>query len=311
MATGETLKRSPVSRLKQIFPSNYLRNVLRALKLMVGDRATLLYFIILLVVLTLGVIGPSIAPYEYNEATYTDGDINRLESPSLDHPLGTTSLGYDVLSRLLYGARPTVITGLLGGTLIITLGLSVGLVAGYVGGRVESFLMRLTDFAYGVPLIPFAIVMAGLLGVGFLESIAIIGLILWRGSARVIRSQILQIKERPFILAARSTGASRLRILRVHILPNVASMAILFFAMGIGYSIIIQAGLAFVGVSDPFVPSWGVMVRNAYKSAAIGSWWWSVPPSLAISFTVTATFMFGRSYERLVGKTEDSFLEMG
>jgi peptide/nickel transport system permease protein len=305
---------TPIERIRESAQDSYvLRNLLGGIRIMLSDRSAKLYFSIVVLVLLLGLVGPSIAPYEYDKTFRgEDGQVQRLEPPSLEHPLGTTDLGYDVLSRLLYGAQPTVISGLLGGTIIITFGLAVGLVAGFSGGRIDNSLMRFTDLVYGVPLLPFAIVLTAFFGIGFIQSILIIGLILWRGSARVIRAQVLQIKERPFILAARGTGSSRPRIIVKHILPNVASMAILFFALGIGYTIIIQASLSFIGVTSPFVPSWGVMVRNAYKSGYMSvAWWWSLPPALLIAFTVMATFMFGRTYERVSGQTDGSLAQMG
>jgi len=305
---------SPTKWFRNLKRDNYVvRNLVDGLAIMLSDRSAKIYFTLIVFILVLGLIGPSIAPYQYDKTLRNeDGSVARLESPSLEHPLGTTDLGYDVLSRVLYGAQPTVISGLLGGALIITIGLTVGLTAGYLGGRGDNLLMRFTDLVYGVPLLPFAIVLAAFFGIGFIESILIIGLILWRGSARVIRAQTLQIKERPFILAAKAGGSSTPRILAKHILPNVASMAVLFFALGIGYTIIIQASLSFIGVTSPFVPSWGVIVRNAYKSGYMSSaWWWSVPPGLLIAFTVMATFMFGRTYERLSGQTDGSVAQMG
>jgi peptide/nickel transport system permease protein len=294
---------------------NYvIRNVSGALSLMIEDRATAIYFAFLIGVLILGLVGPMIAPYQYNESLYTEDDeLKRSVAPSLEHPLGTTDVGQDVLSRVLYGARPTVITGLLGGSMIIGIGMTIGVTAGYFGGWVDTLLMRFTDIIYGVPLIPFAIVLIALFGVGFIESIVVIGLLLWRGNARVLRSQVLQIKERPFVMAARSTGASDLRIIFKHILPNVASMAVLFFALGVGYTIILQASLAFIGVSNPFIPSWGVMVRNAYNSGLMSTaWWWSVPPGLLIALTVLSTFMFGRGYENIAGEGDDeAFAQAG
>ena len=294
---------------------NYVvRNVVGALSLMIEDRTTLAYFLFLVGVLVLGIIGPYIAPYEYGESLYgPNGELLRSAPPSLAHPLGTTDVGQDVLSRILYGARPTVITGLLGGSMIIGIGMTIGVTAGYFGGTVDTVLMRFTDIIYGVPLIPFAIVLIALFGVGFIESIVVIGLLLWRGNARVLRSQVLQIKERPFVMAARSTGASDLRIILKHILPNIASMAVLFFALGVGYTIILQASLAFIGVSNPFIPSWGVMVRNAYNSGLMSTaWWWSVPPGLLIALTVLSTFMFGRGYENIAGEGDDeAFAQAG
>jgi peptide/nickel transport system permease protein len=280
-------------------------------ELIFRDNTTKYSFLFLAMLVGLAVVGPYITPYQYDETQYSEDDrILRNEGPSLAHPLGTTSLGYDVLSRIIYGARPTVLTGALGGTIIITIGMSIGITAGYIGGRVDDILMRFTDFVYGVPLIPFAIVMLTLLGVGFFTSIIVIGLVLWRSNARVLRSQVLQIKERPFILAAKATGASTPRIILKHILPNVAPMAILFFALGVGYSIIIQASLSFLGVSSPFVPSWGIMLRNAYKSGLLATaWWWSLPPGFLISLTVLASFMFGRGYEKLTSERDEIVVE--
>lgn len=272
-------------------------------KVVSQDRMTSVYFSILLIIFLMGIIGPMITPYGYQERLYTDaGELLRSHPPSLSYPLGTTEEAYDTLSRLLYGARPTVITGLLGGGIIISIGGAVGLVSGYYGGRVGDLLMRVTDFMYGVPMIPFAIVLLALFGMSFVMSIIVIGLILWRSSARVIRSQVLQIKERSFVQSAQATGASDLRIVVKYILPNVAPMMALMFAMGLGYAIIVQASLAFVGVVDPFVPSWGVMLRNAYQSGYMGTaLWWSLPPGILISATVLSSFMFGR---KIVGREE-------
>lgn len=287
------------SRVEGSGENRFVRTLLGGLRQIAGDRMVLVYFLFLMFVVFLGLFGEMIAPYKYNAGVVTEqGKLATLRPPSLAHPLGTTFRGYDVLSRILVGARPTAIVGLLGGGLIVSIGVTIGVTAGYYGGRVETVLMRFTDFVYGVPLIPFAIVVLTFFGVGFLTSVVTIGLILWRASARVIRSQVLQIKEKPYIKAVQATGASTPRIILTHILPNVAPMAVFFFAWGIGYSILIQASLAFLGVSNPFVPSWGVMLRNAYNSGYLAqAWWWSISPGILIAFTVLSTFMLGRSFE--------------
>lgn len=277
----------------------YARNAVQGVRQLLDDRLTKIALSILVIIVIMGVFGQLVAPYQYNQQQYSQtGELLRTEPPSINHPLGTTDLGYDVLSRILYGAQPTLLTGFLGGFFVITIGMTIGVVAGYVGGSVETILMRFTDFVYGVPLLPFAIVLLAFFGGGFWTTIFVIGLILWRGNARVIRSQVLQIKERQFIRAAKATGASTPHIIIKHILPNIASMVALFFAIGIGYTIIIQASLAFLGVANPFVPSWGVMLRNAYNSGEIASaWWWSFPPAILISLTVLSAFLLGRGYE--------------
>lgn len=275
-----------------------------------SEKTTRRYFVFLMFILLLGLFGPNIAPYEETARMRGgDGQLLRASAPSLDHPLGTTDGGYDVLSRVLIGARPTVLAGAIGGTMIISIGLTVGLVSGYIGGRVDSILMRITDLWYSIPMIPFALVLIALFGVGYYTATIVPGLILWRGSARVIRAQTLQIRERPFILAAKGTGASTPYMIYRHILPNVAPMAVLFFALGMGLTIVAMASLSFLGVTSPFMPSWGVIIRNAFNAGMISSaWWWSLPPGLLISSTVVSLFMFGRGYENI---TETGDFESG
>jgi peptide/nickel transport system permease protein len=300
------------SSTDQLSDNYVVRNLRNGLRNMIVSRSSKVYFSILVTIILLGIFGPAIAPYDIDKSMYVDGDLLRAAPPSLDHPLGTTIEGYDIFSRVLHGARPTVIAGLLGGALIIAIGASIGITAGYMGGRVDSILMRITDFAYSVPLIPFAIVLIAFFDIGFIRTIVVIGLLLWRGNARVLRSQVLQIKEQPYVQSAIAMGASKPRIIIKHVLPNVLSMGILFFALGMGYTIIIQASLAFIGVSDPFVPSWGIMIRNAYNSGLLTEQWtWSIVPGLLISITVLATFMFGREYEAVSGQTDDTLARGG
>jgi len=283
---------------------NYIfRNMLGGLAKMLSDRITRIYFSVLVTVLLMGIFGPMLAPHGMEEIHFhpETGEMMRAEPPSLAHPLGTTFNGYDVLTRLLIGARPTVLTGIIGGGLILSIGTTIGVTAGYVGGRTETVLMRFTDFVYGVPLIPFGIVLITFLGMGFIPSILVIGLILWRGAARVIRAQTLKVKQYPFVKVAKASGGSTPHIIIKHILPNVAPMAIFFLALGVGYAIMLQASLTFLGVADPFVPSWGVMIRNAFNSGYMATaWWWSIPPGFLIAITVLSTFMVGRGYEDAV-----------
>lgn len=276
------------------------RNFRSSLRLYLSDTLTVTFLIGFLFVLFIAVFGPRLAPYGPNEILFSNGGIVELQPPSTAHPLGTTSRGQDVLSRLLYGARPTLTTGLAGGLIIVSLGLVVGVSAGYYGGRVDDVLMRLTDFAFGVPLIPTAIVLAAYFGVGFWSTIVVIGLLLWRNNARVFRSQVLQIREREHVQAAQMLGASDRYIITRHILPNMGGMIALFFALGTGLTIIISASLAFLGFADLSLPSWGLMLRNAYQSGYMATaWWWTLPSGFAISLTVLCIFMLGRGYERV------------
>lgn len=275
-----------------------VRNLSYGIRRLLSKNMTRLPVVFLSFVLFMAVFAPYIAPYGYDQRIRGEEGLKIAEQPSMEHPLGTTHEGYDVLSRIIWGAEPTAVAGVLGGLMIIGIGLSVAFAAGYLGGRVDSVLMRITDIFYSVPLIPFAVVVLAFFGGGFYVSIFIIGILLWRGNARVIRAQILQIKERPFILSAKATGASTPRIMLKHIFPNVAPMAVLFFSLGIGFAIIAQASLAFIGVASPFRPSWGVIIRNAYSSGYMGQLWtWSLVPGVLIAFTVLSCFLIGREFE--------------
>lgn len=283
------------------------RSVVYGFQVLLEDRLTLVCTAYLSLILMLAIVGPWIIQYGYDETIVREGQILLGEGPSLSHPLGTTDRGHDVLSRLIYGIRPTTVTGLVGGGLIMFIGTVIGMTSGFKGGLVDETLMRFTDIVYGTPVVPFLLVIFALFEPGFFGIIVMIGLILWRGPARVIRSQTLQIRERAFVRSAEAYGASAPRIILKHIFPNIAPMAILYLALGIGWAIILQAGLSFIGVSDPFVPSWGVMVRNAFRSGQMSSlWWWSIPPGLLISTTVAATFLLGRRLESITGNVDDT-----
>jgi peptide/nickel transport system permease protein len=265
------------------------------------DRPARFAIVFLSSITLVGILGPSFTTYEYNEVIYVGGELQRNNPPSLIHPFGTDVAGRDLFSRVITGTRPTLITGFVGGSVLITIGTGIGLTAGYVGGWVENVLMRITDFAFAVPLLPFGIVIIGLVDFGYFTSIVVIGLLLWRSSARVIRSQVLQVKEQEYITAIEAEGASTPYIIFRHILPNVAPLAVLYFALGVGYAILLQAGLTFIGVLEPFVPSWGVMIRNAFESGYVTSWWWTLPPGILLSLTVLSSFLIGRRYEDLAG----------
>lgn len=287
--------------LNALLENYFVESFKNGIKKYLSDRLTILCLVFLLFLVFISMFDQFLIPYEHDTIHRgADGGIARLESPSTAHPLGTTSNGQDVLSQLIYGASSTLLMGVVGGLVIVSIGLAIGLVSGYYGGRIDSLLMRATDFAYGIPIIPTAIVLVAYFGMGFWSSVLIIGLLLWRGNARVFRSQVLQIKEREHIKAARMLGASDWYVITRHVLPNMMGMIVLFFALGTGITILLSAGLAFLGFLDPYVPSWGVMLRAAYSSGSMTeAWWWSMPPGVMISSTVLAIFLLGRSYERV------------
>ena len=257
---------------------------------------------------SIALLAPYLAPHNPTERLYrNDVLIARWLEPSFlggegGYVLGTTAEGYGILSQLIYGARPALIVGIVAAFMTVGIGTMVGLTAGYYGGYVDDFLMRLVDFVYGLPLFPTAIVLVTLLGPG-LDSIIFAFVVLqWRTSARVIRSQVLSLRERSFVKAAKVSGASNWRIISRHIAPNILPMAFLYGAFAIAWAILTEAGVSFLGLGDPESVSWGVMLQNArvYSAMTEGTWWWFMPPGICIALVVISGFLIGRGYEEIV-----------
>lgn len=265
------------------------------------DRVGLGAGILLLFFIFLAIAGPALAPYPPNESNYLpDGSLARLLPPSAKYLFGTTNMGQDVFSQTIVGARLAIIIGLISAIFIVFIGTNIGLLSGYFGKYVDDFLMRLTDVAYGVPFIPFAIVLVTLLGVGTTNIILAITSLMWRTSARVIRSQVLSLKERPFVSAAKVAGAGHFRLLYIHIAPNVFPLALLYMAFGVAWGILAEASLGFLGLGDPEAVSWGQMLFFAFRAGAIRiAWWWVVPPGLSIILVVASCYLVGRTFEVL------------
>lgn len=250
----------------------------------------------------LAIFGDVIAPYEASARHYdSQMSLRRVEEPSMDHLFGTTAQGRDIFSQTVISARASLIVGLLTAILSVGLGTAVGIVSAFYGGRVDDALMRVTDIAYGIPLIPFLIVTVIIFRPGLVPIIIGISFLMWRSTARVIRSQVLSLKERPYIESARSAGASNYRIMRYHLLPNVLPLAYLYGAFAIGTGILAEASISFLGFGDPSVISWGGMIHLAYTSGSLRqAWWWAIAPSIALSVTVMSAFLIARAYETVV-----------
>jgi len=275
-----------------------MRSILDALA---TDRLGLAGLVLFGIFLALALIAPIAAPYDPMALNYhPDGSLVRMEPPSREHWLGTTRMGRDVLSQLLMGTRPALFVGVVSAVFVVGIGTHVGLVAGYFGGWVDDLLMRITDLTYGIPFLPFALILAAILGPGIQNMIIAIALVSWRGTARVIRSQTMSLRNRPFVEAARVAGAGHWRIIYRHLLPNVAPLALVYLALTMGWAIMTEASLSFLGYGDPRLVSWGKMLYDCYSSQAMFSaWWWMVPPGLAIALLVLSGFLMGRSYEQI------------
>lgn len=223
--------------------------------------------------------------------------------PSLDpspftgfrHPLGTDSIGQDVYSLTLYGARASLLVGFVATAISIVLGVTIGLFAGYFGKVADEVLMRFTDYFLVLPWFPLMIVLMTVLGQEFIWVIVVIGITSWPSTARIVRSQVLTVKERAFIERARAIGAGDMYIMRKHVFPNVLPLVFANTVLLISLAIFSEAFLDFFGLGDPDVISWGTMLEAAYSYGAFdsGSWWWVLPPSLSIILCVLAFSLVG------------------
>jgi peptide/nickel transport system permease protein len=257
---------------------------------------------LLILFAVVAVIGPYIAPYgAFDVVQNAQGRVVRLSPPTTANLLGTTNQGNDVLSQLLWGTRVALIVGLISAIGSVLLGTMIGLVSGYFGGWVDEVIMRLTDVAFGIPFLPFALVVISISGPSLPPVILLVTMFLWRTTSRVIRAQVLTLKTRPFVWAAKAAGASEWRILFVHIAPNVLPLSFLYMAIGVQGGVMLEAALSFLGFGDPNVVSWGSMLNQAFRAGAMRTaWWWVIAPGLALSLFVISVFMVTRAYEELL-----------
>jgi peptide/nickel transport system permease protein len=258
--------------------------------------------VIYAVIIVMAVFADELAPYDPREILRNGRRVARYLSASPEHWLGTTASGRDVLSQLIYGARSALEVGLTAAFAVVVIGTVVGLLAGYLGGWVDRLIGRITDIVLGLPFLPAMIVLAALTHAGTRTVIAAVALLLWPNTSRVIRSQVLSLRERAWVEAARMAGCSTPRIIFVHILPQVLPLAGLYGSVAIGWAILAEASASFLGFGDPESVSWGMMLQDAYASQALGrgAWNWFAPPGIAIVLMVLAGFLLSRGSERLL-----------
>jgi ABC-type dipeptide/oligopeptide/nickel transport system permease subunit len=244
---------------------------------------------VIMLLVVLGIAGPWIAPYDP-----LDQDLAQsLQGPSWAHWFGTDSFGRDILSRVLYGARISLLVGIASQGIAFSLGVAMGLVSGYYGGKVDSLIMRLADVTLAFPTLLLLIAITAAFQPSLTVVFVAIGVVGWAGLARLVRSQTLVVRELDFVQAARALGMSDLRLLARHVLPNTLAPAIIAVTLGMAGAILLEAALSFIGLgAQPPTPSWGSMIsdgRDFLRTAP----WISVFPGLAIGLVVLGFNLFG------------------
>jgi peptide/nickel transport system permease protein len=269
--------------------------------------------VMLVVAVGMAVAAPWLAPYNPKQAVKVSID-TIYAPPSPQHWLGTDDAGKDVLSNLIYGARVSLTVGFFASFISVVIGGAIGIVAGFYGGRIENLLMRFTDVMLVIPDLPLAIVLVAIIGPGLLTIITVIGILYWTGSARLVRSQVLSVKERKFVLRARAIGAGNLYIIRRHIFPSVFPLMVVNTVLVISSAIITESSLAFIGLADPTTLSWGQMLNFAFTRGGMSAeaWWALVLPGLAIVWVVLACTLLGHGLEQILNpRLETHHLSVG
>jgi len=283
------------------FSNEITREILYYFHLIKRDKLSLFGVIILIFFIFIGLIGPYVAPYDpWYVCKDSKGLSLFITPPDGTHLLGTTAMGRDVFSQLLHGTRTALAVGFTAAFIVVFIGSNFGLLAGYYGGTIDSILMRITDVAYSIPFTPLVIVLISILKPNIWNFMFAISLLMWRAPARVIRSQVLSLSKRPFIKAARVSGASDLRIVFFHIAPNILPLVLLYLATNVAWSITAEAGVSFLGLGDPTMISWGSMLHLCYiKGAMRVAWWWLWPPGICIILVTVSIYLIGHVFEEI------------
>jgi peptide/nickel transport system permease protein len=269
--------------------------------------------LIVLIVFAVLALAPELFVGSLETATRATG--HAFAGPSAAHIFGADDLGRDMLNRTVHGARISMTIGLLATVITLLVGVVVGLVSGYAGGLVDNLLMRISDFFLVLPTFVLALILAPVLidviGVDaqflgiratLLVIIVVIGITSWAATARIIRSQVLSLKERMFVDRARVVGAGSGRIILRHILPNVVNLIVANAVLTFATAVLTETTLSFIGLGDPFQPSWGQILNNAQESGApgLGAWWVIAPPAVSVVLVILSFTLVGNALDDLL-----------
>ena len=274
-----------------------------AIRRPIQNRAAMIGGITILLLIVLAIFAPWIAPYSYS---YQNLDIG-ASPPSAEHLLGTDVLGRDLLSRLLYGARISLLVGFVATGVALVIGVSWGIIAGYFGGRIDSVMMRIVDVLYGLPFIIFIILLMVIFGRNIWLLFAAIGAVEWLTMARIVRAQVIGLKNQEFVQAAQVMGVSNFSMFRRHILPNILGPIAVYATLTIPQVMLLEAFLSFLGLGiQPPMSSWGTLIRYGVESME-EHYWLLIYPGLTFTITLFALNFFGDGLrDALDPKTSDN-----
>ncbi len=269
-------------------------DILRRIQLRLRRYPLIPAFVLLVLLIFPAITADWLAPHDPVHGSVSD----RRQPPvffggTWNYPLGTDRIGRDILSRIMYGARVSLTISLVGIFVGGIIGASLGMLAGYFGGWIDTVIMRLVDISLALPAILLALVLAAATGPSFQTIIVVVAFVLWALYARQVRGEVLSIRERDFVARARVAGASQVRIMVRHILPNVTNTIIVLATLQVGSVIILEAALSFLGLGIPRpTPAWGIMVADG-RQLIVSAWWISFFPGLAITLTVFSLNLLG------------------
>ena len=260
-----------------------------AYRRLVQNKAAMVGGIILIILILCAVFAPLIAPYSYS---YQDLNLG-ASKPSWDHLLGTDVMGRDLLSRILYGARISLMVGFVATSVALVIGVSWGIIAGYFGGRVDSIMMRIVDVLYGLPFIIFIILLMVIFGRNLWLLFGAIGAVEWLTMARIVRGQVIGLKNQEFVLAAQAMGVSNLSMFRKHLFPNILGPIAVYATLTIPQVMLLESFLSFLGLGiQPPMSSWGTLIKDGVESMEEYSWF-LIYPGLTFTITLFALNFFG------------------
>jgi peptide/nickel transport system permease protein len=270
-----------------------------ATRIMLRDPLGVAGQVWVLFMLVIAVFGPSLAPYDPQQMIRIPGSsLAANQPPSHLFPFGTTDLGRDVFSQVVLGTKTAVVTGFSAALMALVIGTLYGTISGYFKGLVDDLMMRALEVAQTIPFEPLAILLLSIAPRNEWTVTLAIVMVFWRHPSRVIRNQVLSLRERGFVRAAQASGAGHPHILARHIIPNVLPIAFVYIPVAFGNALLAEAAISFLGFGNPNDTSWGQVLRNAFTAGAVTTaWWWLLAPGLAIMLTTAAAFFSTRPFE--------------